>query len=149
MFCTTCGARLVDNAAICMGCGCAAAHIEHTGSSGADTVQTQSESSSSFKEKDGGGCLWVLIGSLLTYTTGFIVPLLLIIAWRKEYPRRTRALTISLIIDAILTVFVWIPLAIILIVFVVVPMFGYGGVFADLMTGAIPVLPLGCVTALL
>ncbi|MCL2370615.1 MAG: hypothetical protein FWC80_05250 [Firmicutes bacterium] len=53
---------------------------------------------------DQGGFLWGFIG-YLTSLLSIIVPLLLICLWRKDYPKRTRAIFLGVLTNFLISLF--------------------------------------------
>jgi len=110
MFCRQCGKNLNQNAVICPGCGCAVNPGAFAANNAAPPVVPAAD--------DSGGCLWLFLGFITAMFTSYILPIVLIVIWKDQYPKRTKAILTGMIIEIILTVAA-IVLFILIFVFVI------------------------------
>ena len=116
MFCRQCGKNLNQNAVICPGCGCAASG--HTAQNAAAAVPMPDDS---------GGIGWFFVGFLTGLVTGYILPIVLILIWKDQYPLRTKAILKGLIAEIIFTlaaVLAVVAVIVLIVVFAIVAEFG-------------------------
>ena len=111
MYCTHCGKECNNHAVVCVGCG---VPIEGANFGNAQRVGVKTIPS----PDDSGGFLWGFLGFILSFASSLIVPIILVVVWRDEYPKRTNAIIKGIIADVIFTVLM--VMIVLLIVFVAI-----------------------------
>jgi len=111
MFCSNCGGAHAPHAVICPKCG---AGIAASGG-GFGQPPLGNPNVKQVSANDTGGCLWVFLGWLMGTFASFILPLVLFIVWKDEYPKRAQATLIGMVISIFTDVLIVIGFILIMI----------------------------------
>jgi len=118
MFCANCGKACHPNAVMCVNCGVMLNNSNATQQMGGGIA---APNQTVVSPNDTGGFLWGFLGFVLSMFTAYIVPLVLYLLWKDEYPKRAKAVLKGMLVEVIVaTVLAVIIVALVVVFYIVV-----------------------------